>query len=162
LPARLRHRPTPGTGQRPSVDPQSRHRLSGAAPTRTGRLDRIVVEHVGEQPPRALLRHHRRRTTTARRRNGAVDAHVRHRRAGAEPFERTRMTRLRLLAARLRALVVRTRMDRDFDDEIRDHLARAAEDHLARGLTPDRARAAALAEFGSPLAVREAHAELRT
>ena len=70
--------------------------------------------------------------------------------------------RLRLLRAQLAAWIRGSRVDRELDDEIRDHLERSAADHRSRGLSADAARTAALAEFGSVLATREAHAELRT
>jgi putative ABC transport system permease protein len=43
----------------------------------------------------------------------------------------------------------------DLDDQIRDHLDREAEDHVARGLTPYQARAAARRRFGSVVRVKE-------
>jgi predicted permease len=69
---------------------------------------------------------------------------------------------LRLLWVRLAAWITGSRVDRELDDEIRDHLERSAADHRLRGLSAEAARTAALAEFGSVLATREAHAELRT
>jgi putative ABC transport system permease protein len=71
------------------------------------------------------------------------------------------VTRLRLLAARLASVFTASRMDRDLDDEIADHIARATADHVAHGMPTAAARTAALAEFGSVLATRDAHADLR-
>jgi putative ABC transport system permease protein len=69
---------------------------------------------------------------------------------------------LRVVRARLVSWLVVSRLDRELDEEIRDHLDRVAADHRSRGMAPEAARAAALAEFGSVLATREAHGELRT
>jgi predicted permease len=68
---------------------------------------------------------------------------------------------LRLFAARIASLFRSARMDRDLDDEIRDHLERAAADLRDRGLSRDDAEAAAAAAFGSRLRVKEAHAAMR-
>jgi len=68
---------------------------------------------------------------------------------------------LRLLAARIMSLFRSARMDRDLDDEIRDHFERAVADFQDRGLNRDDAAAAAAAAFGSRLHVKEAHAAMR-
>jgi hypothetical protein len=67
----------------------------------------------------------------------------------------------RVLVARIAALFQSARIDRDLEDEIRDHLERAIADHRARGVSRDDAEALALAAFGSRLGVKEAHAEMR-
>ncbi len=54
-------------------------------------------------------------------------------------------TRLRL---RLRSLVRPGRVEQELDDELRYHLEHTADDHVARGLSPDEARYAALREMG--------------
>jgi putative ABC transport system permease protein len=43
----------------------------------------------------------------------------------------------------------------DLDDDIRDHLERETQDNIARGMTPDDARAAALRAFGNVALVKE-------
>jgi putative ABC transport system permease protein len=43
----------------------------------------------------------------------------------------------------------------DLDREIRDHIERETEDNLARGMTPDEARAAAIRKFGNVTRVKE-------
>lgn len=43
----------------------------------------------------------------------------------------------------------------DLDDQIRDHLAREAEDNIARGMTPQEARAEAIRKFGSVARTKE-------
>ncbi len=58
------------------------------------------------------------------------------------------MTRLRVLAARLKALLNRAHSDADLDEDIQAHLDLLTQEHLERGLTPDAARAAARRAFG--------------
>jgi putative ABC transport system permease protein len=48
---------------------------------------------------------------------------------------------------RLRSLFRRDRVDRDLDDELRDHIDRKTEENIARGMTPGEARRAALVEL---------------
>ncbi len=55
------------------------------------------------------------------------------------------MTRLRLT---LRAALRGRSMDRELDDELRYHLERQIDELVARGLTPEAARAAALRDMG--------------
>jgi hypothetical protein len=45
---------------------------------------------------------------------------------------------------RLRSLFRRARLERELDEELRYHVERVAEEHVARGLTPEAARLAAL------------------
>ena len=71
------------------------------------------------------------------------------------------MNALRVLAARLVSLFGSARTARDLDDEIQDHIERTVAENLARGMSRDRAEAAAAATFGSRLRVKEAHAEMR-
>ncbi|HEU5217412.1 MAG TPA: ABC transporter permease, partial [Gemmatimonadales bacterium] len=55
---------------------------------------------------------------------------------------------LRILPLRFRSLFRRTQVERELDDELRDHLERQIEAHLASGMSPEKARTAALAAFG--------------
>ena len=55
----------------------------------------------------------------------------------------------------LRVLTRRAAADREIDDELRHWMDEATAQHVARGLTPDAARRAALAEIGPPTLVRE-------
>ena len=55
----------------------------------------------------------------------------------------------------LRVLTRRAAADRDIDDELRHWTEEATAQHVARGLPPDAARRAALAEIGPPTLVRE-------
>ena len=52
------------------------------------------------------------------------------------------------LALRLRALAFRSRMARDFDDELRFHVERQTAENVARGMSHESARKAALQTFG--------------
>jgi predicted permease len=49
----------------------------------------------------------------------------------------------------------RRRMIDDLDEDIRDHITRETEDNIARGMSPEDARCAALRAFGSVLRVKE-------
>jgi len=44
---------------------------------------------------------------------------------------------------------------RNLDQDIREHLERETEDNLARGMTQDEARSAALRKFGNVTLVKE-------
>ena len=52
------------------------------------------------------------------------------------------------LVLRLRALVFRSRMAHDFDDELRFHVERQTAENVARGMSEDAARTGALRAFG--------------
>ena len=54
----------------------------------------------------------------------------------------------RMIFMRARALLRGDEVDRELRDEIHEHLERLVAGHLARGLTPEAARAAAQREFG--------------
>jgi predicted permease len=54
-----------------------------------------------------------------------------------------------------------SRADRDLDDEVAAHLAEAVDEHVARGLSPEAARYAALREFGGVTQVKQVHREMR-
>ncbi|HEX6215005.1 MAG TPA: ABC transporter permease, partial [Vicinamibacterales bacterium] len=54
-----------------------------------------------------------------------------------------------------------SRADRDLDDEIAAHLAEATADYVARGLSPQEARDAALRDFGGVTQVKQVHREMR-
>ena len=62
---------------------------------------------------------------------------------------------LKDLRFRLRALVRRGRVEDDLDDELRFHLDRAVEQHVARGLSVPEARRQALLAFGPIDAVKD-------
>src|SRR5215470_1154637 len=55
----------------------------------------------------------------------------------------------------LRALVRRTRVDDELDAEMRDHIARETKANVARGMSEDEARRAALVAFGGVERFRE-------
>ena len=61
---------------------------------------------------------------------------------------------------RARALLRRTRLERDLDEELRFHLAMREQHYAAGGMTADAARLAAVRRFGSPLAWKETCREL--
>src|ERR1044071_9329297 len=62
---------------------------------------------------------------------------------------------------RLRALFHKTEMERELDEELRFHLEREIEQNLARGLSPEEARLAALRSFGGIERVKEESRDVR-
>ena len=72
------------------------------------------------------------------------------------------MTRLRILLARLAALVGSRRLDREIDDEISSHLAEATADYVQQGLSPDEARRAAQRRFGGVTQTKEVYRQVRS
>jgi predicted permease len=54
-----------------------------------------------------------------------------------------------------------SRADRELDDEVAAHLAEAADEHIARGLSPQDAKYAALRDFGGVTQVKQVHREMR-
>jgi predicted permease len=54
-----------------------------------------------------------------------------------------------------------SRADRELDDEVAAHLAEAADEHIARGLSPQEAKYAALRDFGGVTQVKQVHREMR-
>ncbi len=69
---------------------------------------------------------------------------------------------IRGLWARLLALARGRRLDRELEDEIQVHLELAERDAMARGLSPEQARRAALASFGGIAQVKEEHRDRRS
>ena len=55
-----------------------------------------------------------------------------------------------------------SKVDRDLDNEIDAHLAEAVEDYVARGLSREDARLAALRDFGGVTQVKQVHREMRS
>ena len=53
------------------------------------------------------------------------------------------MTTLRILVARVRAMLTRRRLEHELDEELRCHLDLSTAEHIRRGLSPDAARAQA-------------------
>jgi len=67
------------------------------------------------------------------------------------------MSRWLTVRSWFRAVVLRRRVERDIDDELRFHLEEEADAAIRRGLTPSEARRTALASLGGPsTAIREA------
>src|SRR5689334_19376873 len=71
------------------------------------------------------------------------------------------MRLLDALRLRVRALLRADAVDRELDDEIRQHLDVLTEEHIARGLSPEAARAAARREFGPVTPIVEASRDAR-
>jgi predicted permease len=62
---------------------------------------------------------------------------------------------------RLRALFASRKLDDEFDQEIRDHIALLEEENIRRGMSPEEARCAALRSFGGVAQVKESNREKR-
>jgi len=71
------------------------------------------------------------------------------------------MTAIRVLLARLRSLAGGRAADARLREEIEEHLALATDENIARGMTPDDARLAALRTFGGVMRTTEAHRDAR-
>src|SRR5438477_7519225 len=67
-----------------------------------------------------------------------------------------------VIAARLRALFSRERLERELDDEVRFHLEMQIEDNLKAGMNPTEARYAAMRSFGGLEHMKETYRERRT
>lgn len=68
---------------------------------------------------------------------------------------------MKMMLDRIRALLFRSRIDREMNEELRAHLERETEQNLARGLPPDEARYAALRAFGGVEQLKEREREAR-
>ena len=71
------------------------------------------------------------------------------------------MSRARVMAARVRALFGRGRLERQLNDEVRFHLEMQAEDNETAGMSPAEARSAALRSFGAVEPMKESHRDRR-
>src|SRR5215470_18215893 len=65
------------------------------------------------------------------------------------------MVMLNKLRLRLRAFFFKSKMEEDLDEEVRFHLEREIEENIARGMSQDEARFAALRSFGGVERVKE-------
>jgi predicted permease len=62
---------------------------------------------------------------------------------------------LNKLRLRFRALFFRSKMENELEEEVRFHLEREIEENLARGMSPEEARSAAMRNFGGVEQIRE-------
>ncbi|HUK90064.1 MAG TPA: ABC transporter permease [Blastocatellia bacterium] len=62
---------------------------------------------------------------------------------------------MRKALLRLRSILGRRRVEEELDSEVGFHLEQQIEENVARGMTPDAARRAALRRFGAPIAIKE-------
>jgi macrolide transport system ATP-binding/permease protein len=72
------------------------------------------------------------------------------------------MSRRSVLFARLRALMTRNRLDRELDEELRFHLEMQTEDNRRAGMSPEKARDAAVRRLGGLESVKEEYRERLT
>ena len=71
------------------------------------------------------------------------------------------LTRLAILASRVRGLVTSGRQDREFDREVADHLDMLTDDYIRRGVPPGDARRQAILRFGGSVQIKEQQHEDR-
>ena len=71
------------------------------------------------------------------------------------------MTWLRVLAARLRGLLLRGRLDAELDEELRAHLEMLREEFVRKGMSPEEAHYAARRSFGGIEQAKEAYRDAR-
>ena len=71
------------------------------------------------------------------------------------------MTALRVFLVRIASLVRAWRLDDRLDEELQLHVDFATDDYIARGLTPEDARAAAIRDIGGAMRTRETWRETR-
>lgn len=68
---------------------------------------------------------------------------------------------LRVTLARLRGLLLKSRVEREMEDELRFHLRMRAEENVRQGMTREEAERAALRRFGSWARVKEACRDIK-
>ena len=68
----------------------------------------------------------------------------------------------RAFLRRLTALVRARQHERDLDEQIASHLAEATDDYIARGLSRNEARQAAVRDFGGVTQTKQVHREMRS
>src|SRR5262245_27048215 len=69
---------------------------------------------------------------------------------------------LRILIHRLCGLVLKRKMERDLEDEIRSHLDMQIEDNLRLGMSPEEARYQAMRKFGGIEQIKESYRDRRS
>src|ERR687897_1881978 len=72
------------------------------------------------------------------------------------------MNAFRAFLRRLTALARARQHERDLEEQIASHLAEATDDYIARGLSRDDARRAALRDFGGVTQTKQVHREVRS
>jgi hypothetical protein len=68
--------------------------------------------------------------------------------------------RLKVITSRLRGLLTRQRLDRDFEQELDSHLALLTEENIRHGMAPEEARRVARVRLGGVTQLRETNREL--
>ena len=72
------------------------------------------------------------------------------------------MKDLRTVVSRIGALTRSAKTDRDLDDEIASHLEEATDEYVAKGLSREDARLAAMRDFGGIARTKQIHREVRS
>src|SRR5215475_2324301 len=71
------------------------------------------------------------------------------------------MAMLNKLRLRVRALFFKAKLEEELDEEVRFHLERETQENIARGMSPEEARGAALRSFGGVERVKEESRDAR-
>lgn len=71
------------------------------------------------------------------------------------------MVSISVIAARVRALFKRDKLERELDDEVCFHLEMQIDENVKRGMSPEEARYAALRSFGAVEAMKESYRDRR-
>ena len=71
------------------------------------------------------------------------------------------ISRLFQLAARIRSLFSKSRLDREFEEELEAHIALLTEENVARGMHIADARRAAILKVGNKGSLKEMHRDWR-
>src|SRR5579871_2879263 len=71
------------------------------------------------------------------------------------------MWKIRMIASRLRGLLIGRAADRELSDEIDEHVRQLAERYVRQGMAPEEAAFAARRQFGGVTRLREDHRDAR-
>ena len=158
----LRDRPAHRADQRGSADRQSGDSLPGAAQAGAGRVYRVRMGSVREQPQGALLSADTARPQAIAGRSpelgtdgGDHRAILRRESAGPE------MKTLRRLFQRLTSWATSARDEELLRAEFEEHIAMQTAENLRAGLSPVEARRQALLKFGNVEAIKEIYRDQR-
>src|SRR6185436_49344 len=161
FPPWLWDRPPHRADERRSAGGQLRHALSGSAQARAGRLYRVGMGRLGEQPQGQVLHAHARGPETARKAGAGVGADDGDHRAVLRFRRGTLMRAMRATLVRLASIFDRDRLDRELAAELESHLAMHIDDNLRSGMTAAEARRQALLKLGGVTQVTQRYRERR-
>src|SRR6185369_3883062 len=130
--------------------------LSIAAEVGAGRLDRLRMGRLGEQPQGEVLQAHSLGPETTRKRSKRVEPDHRNRRTVLRHPGGTVMRKLRAWLLRFKGLFLTHARERDFADELDSHLPMHIDDNIRTGMSPQEARRVAIMKLGGVDQAKEA------